>query len=545
MIVYYGNRKKIPRVRNGGCESMFRNFFKAMADYTVCIYLILILAVMPFYNQNGYSHIGTDKSTFFKTTCVYIGRILVPVLIIYLVLLILHLRKGIWKTLKDNFSVLDLFAAGYGLVLVISYFCSDYRTNALWGTTGWYMGLWPQLFLVLTYFFVSKLWHPRKYILYLGLATSFIVFLLGYLNRFGVDPLKMDIGSDSFISTIGNINWYCGYQASIFFAGCALLWQQSFDRLWVKRLMMLYVLVGFGSLVSQGSDSGIVTLGIMIVVMFCLSVKDSGRMQMFWQEMMMLGCACVITFIVRTFIKNGSTVYNTGLAEVLITGWMPFFITVMSFLFYKCTAVSIKKRSYTGRFPSIFARIMIIILTIGMTVFVALIAINTIRPGSIGPLSKYSLFTFSAEWGSSRGATWTAGWQCFWEQNILHKFIGVGPDCMSAYLYQDGSTELVELVRQRFGSATLANAHNEWLTVLVNTGILGLLAFAGMISLAIWRYLRSAGKYMIPCACGMCLLAYTVNNIFSFQQAMSVSTIFVIFGIGEAFLQYEKRGTKK
>ena len=41
----------------------------------------------------------------------------------------------------------------------------------------------------------------------------------------------------------------------------------------------------------------------------------------------------------------------------------------------------------------------------------------------------------------------------------------------------------------------------------------------------------------IVCACGFCLLAYTVNNIFSFQQSMSVGTIFVIFGIGEAFLR--------
>ena len=524
---------------------MLRNFLKTVIDYAVCVYLILILAVMPFYNRDGYSHIGTDKSVFFNSTSVYIGRVLAPITVIYLVVLILKLKKKVWKTLKDNLSVTDLFAAGYGLTLIISYLCSDYRSSALWGATGWYMGFWPQMFLVLTYFFVSKLWKPRKWVLYLGLAASVTVFALGYLNRFGVDPLRMDIGIDSFISTIGNINWYCGYLVSIFFAGAALLWQQDVKRPWLKLLLMLYVTVGFGSLVSQGSESGIVTLGIVIVVMFCLSVRDSERMLVFWQEMTLLGCACLITYILRTVGPRDNFSYDTGIAELLTTGPIPFIMTLLSFCVLAGTYVSVKNRRYTGKVPDILAKVVVSILAVGIIGVAVLTAINTFYPGSIGPLSKYPLFTFSEDWGSSRGATWSAGWRCFAEQNVLHKLIGVGPDAMSAYLYRDGSAELLQQVQDKFGSATLTNAHNEWLTVLTNMGVLGLLAFGGMMSTAIYRYLRKVGKLRIVCACGICLLAYTVNNVFSFQQAMNVSTIFVILGMGEAFLQAEERsGTK-
>lgn len=518
---------------------MLRNFLKTVIDYAVCVYLILILAVMPFYNRDGYSRIGTDKSVFFNSTGVYIGRVLLPITVIYLTLLVLKLKKKTWKTLKDNLSVTDLFAAGYGLTLIISYLCSDYRSNALWGSTGWYMGFWPQMFLVLTYFFVSKLWKPRKWVLYLGLAASVAVFALGYLNRFGVDPLGMDIGLDSYISTIGNINWYCGYLVSIFFAGAALLWQQNAKKLWLKLLLMLYVTVGFGSLVSQGSDSGIVTLGVVMVVMFCLSVQDGERMLVFWQEMTLLGCACVITYILRTVVSRDNSSYDTGMAELLTTGSAPFIVTLLSFFVLIGTYISVKRRWYTGKVPGILAKAVVSILTIGIIGVVALTAVNTTHPGSIGPLSEYSLFTFSGEWGSSRGATWSAGWRCFAEQNVLHKLVGVGPDAMSAYLYRDGSPELLQQVQQKFGSATLTNAHNEWLTVLTNMGILGLLAFGGMMSTAIYRYLRKVGKHRIVCACGLCLLAYTVNNIFSFQQAMNVATIFIILGMGEAFLQAE------
>lgn len=520
-----------------------RYFLKTVTDYAISLYLILILAVMPFYNREGYSHIGTDKSVFFDTCSVYMWRVLVPVAGLYLVLQAFHMRKELWERLKSSLIATDLFAGGYGLVLIISYFCSKYRSDALWGASGWYMGFWPQMFLVLTYFFVSKLWRPRKWVLYLGLGASFAVFLLGYLNRFGVDPLGMSMGLSGFISTIGNINWYCGYLVSVFFAGAALLWQWEPEKLWKKILLMLYVLVGFGTLVSQGSDSGLPALAVVIFVMFGLSLKDSGRMLMFWQEMVLLGCACLITYVIRE-ITVSDIVFDFGVGGLLTSGWRPFLVTGMSVLSLAGVVYRRKKGTYTGKVFWILSRAAIVALSAAGVLYVALIAVNTIRPGSIGPLSEHPIFTFSAKWGSSRGATWAAGWRCYTEQDLLHRLVGVGPDAMSAYIYQGGSAELLAQVRENFGQTTLTNAHNEWLTVLVDTGVLGLISFGGMMITGIRRFVGEVGHRRTVCACGMCLLAYTVNNIFSFQQAMSVATIFVIFGMGGAFLGAEQAQQK-
>ena len=129
---------------------------------------------------------------------------------------------------------------------------------------------------------------------------------------------------------------------------------------------------------------------------------------------------------------------------------------------------------------------------------------------------------------------------CFAEQSFWHKLIGVGPDAMSAYLYRDGSGEVKALVQENFGSLILTNAHNEWVTVLVNTGILGAVAFGGMMVTGIRRFLKEAGLEKIVCACGFCLLAYTVNNVFSFQQSMNTATVFAVFGMGGAFLRVKE-----
>ena len=139
---------------------------------------------------------------------------------------------------------------------------------------------------------------------------------------------------------------------------------------------------------------------------------------------------------------------------------------------------------------------------------------------------------FSAAWGSNRGATWSAGARCFWEADLLHKIFGVGPDCMYAFLSNEASPELQNMVYDFFYGNRLTNAHNEWLTILVDIGVLGLVSYAGMMISVIRNFLHAGKKSMLVGACGFCVLAYTVNNMFSFQQVMNISTVFVIMGIG-------------
>lgn len=528
-----------------------QKYTKMVIDCAICIYLVLILGIMPFYNRAGYSRIGTDKAYFFNKYTVSMGKIIVVPVLLYLILLAIQLRGSFWKKLRSHLSVTDLFAAGYALALVLSYFCSAYKEddllgfNALWGFTGWYMGFWPQMFLILIYFFVSKLWKPRMWMLYIALTVSGAVFLLGYLNRFGVNPLNMTFTSSAFISTIGNINWYCGYMVSVFFTGTVFLWQGNAKKLWRNILLALYMTVGFGTLVTHGSDSGFVALSAVLLVMLCLSVGDNHRILMFWLEVCLLGAACVITWIIRLLAPDSMN-YDSKISNLLTTGWLPLFMTFVSCIILAWVYRSIRKGTYSVKITKTFATAAVLFVTVILVLLPILITLNTIRSGILGPLSKYSIFTFSAEWGSHRGATWSIGWRCFAEQNILHKFTGIGPDCMGAYLYNGASQELNAFVKEIFGNSQLTNAHCEWLTILVNTGILGLVSFGGMILTGIWRFLRGTGQNIVTYACGFCLLAYTMNNIFSFQQSMSVATMFAIFGIGGAFFgkTVEKNGKK-
>lgn len=538
-------------------ETLWENIWRlsrTILDYAVCVYLILMLAVFPFYNEAGYSHIGTDKAAFFCRLGVNAGRIMALPLGLYLILGFIRAavsgnlaprriaaavrqRAADGKPISRTVSA-DFFALVYCAALVLSYTFTDYREEALWGARGWYMGFIPQLMLVGIYFLASRLWTPRKWLFYLGLPVSGAVFLMGCLNRFGIYSFGMEYVGEGFLSTIGNQNWYCGYAVSVVFAGPVLLWLAGKMKSWQRALLMIYTAVGYLSLVLQGSDSGMVALAVVILVMFCLSAKDCDRMLVFWQEMTILSSGCLGCAILRRLFPE--MIKSTGNFEKIFID-LPA-ATVMTMVSVAGLVMVWRDRKQ-GRYREKLFRILSGAAVVASGVMILgillLAAVNTRYPGSLGSLSELPVFTYNRRWGSSRGATWSAGWKCFAAQDVLHKLVGAGPDCMWSFISSGEDQELFSYVHKQFGGLRLTNAHNEWLTVLVNTGIIGLVGYGGMMICGIRELFKRGRKNAIAMACGFSLLAYTVNGMFSFQQAAGVGTLFVIFGMGMAFAAQE------
>ena len=528
-------------------------------DVVICVCLVLMIAVMPFYFEDGYVHIATDKAVLCRRINRAVFRILIPALAVYFgssLTVFLQERKGrltkaVWleqlRIIWKRVTLTDKFMALYGVVLIVSYLCSDYKETALWGAgNGWYIGFLPQLMLVGTYFFTAKLWRPRRSFFYLLFPASAAVFLLGYLNRFSFYPIAMETRSpDYFISTIGHINWYCGYAVTVFFAGMAFVWQK-YGRTWQRILLYGYLLLGFGTLVTQGSTSGIVTLGIMLLVLFVMSAGNGEKMCSFFAVTVLLSAACLFTALLRSAMPERLN-RNDEVINMLTTGILPIVMAVVSLVLFALFYILNRKGAYPQKCMSLLAKITVVSVSCLFALSVLMMIVNTIYPGSLGGLSENPVFTFSNDWGSGRGGTWKAGAMCFWEQDLLHKLVGVGPDAMAAYLYQGGSDGLHQLLDTAFKGLTLTNAHNEWLTVLADTGILGLVCFGGAMVTAIGTFLKKSGKSVsaegggraVYCACGFSLLAYTLNNIFSFQQTVSLTTMMLILGVGMAFLREE------
>jgi len=519
-----------------------KGFLEMVEDYGACAYIVLIFVGLPLYFSDGYRRIGTDKALFFRNVSEKLGMLLVPVAILILLLVGLEFflqrkNKSISLKKKDKTEGnrwLDIFAGIYAAGVVLSYLLSAYREEAWLGAPGWYMGLFAQLVFVGVYFLISRLWKPRKWMLYLVLPVSGVVFLLGYLDRFRFPILKMAARSESFISTIGNINWFCGYAVCVFFIGVILFWADTVQKRWQKILLTAYVVIGFGTLLAQGSDSGVLTLVVVMLALFCFSVKEEDKMLKFWQIMVMFAGICAVSSLLDA-LQKGSISARSELLRLITSMGFVIFVTVLSVLGLIFVLHDKKKGKYRKKLFETLAKILVCGF-IGMVLLTILLGVvNTAFPGSIGKLSQYPIFTFSRSWGSWRGVTLEAAVRCIAEQDLLHKVVGVGPDAMWCYLYKDSSEGLYGLLYEHFGNSVLTNSHCELLTVFANVGIVGLVAFVGMFLSGIIGFLKKGKDDAPVLACGFSLLAYMVNNTFSFQQTLNGATIFVIMGIGAAF----------
>lgn len=350
----------------------------------------------------------------------------------------------------------------------------------------------------------------------------------------------MQNATPEYISTIGNMNWYCGYLVTVFFMLAYYIWTEEKRAIEVRIFMDVWLIIGFATLLTQGSLSGMATMAAMLAFFYLLSMKNEQKLQTFFAYLLYMGIASAGTYIIRNIFPDNFN-YPDGVSDLFTYSPLAIVILIVSagtWLGIKYLRQKNKLRlapfiilGYAGCVAAI----------LGAAVLLLLVIINTVMPGRFGAISELSMFRFDLEWGSKRGATWIAGWMCFADQDIWGKLFGVGPDSMASYIESGANSELLLIVRKTFSNLLLTNTHNEWMTILVNTGLLGMISYAGMIISAVVRYLKAGKSSALIGACGFGVLAYTVNNMVSFQQAMATTTMFVILGMGEAFLREKRR----
>ena len=117
----------------------------------------------------------------------------------------------------------------------------------------------------------------------------------------------------------------------------------------------------------------------------------------------------------------------------------------------------------------------------------------------------------------------------FSEEKWWHKLFGIGPDCFSSYLNAYYSAEEALL----WGEKQLTNAHNEWLNILINAGIMGAAAYLGIYVTAIRSFMQNHRQDILLAGIAAACVSYMCYNFFCYQQVLCTPFIFILMGIGE------------
>lgn len=543
-------RKNKKKKKQRNLLTDLQKFFADGLGLIVTGYMVAVIGIMPFYFTNGYVSIGTDKHTFLYESFRIAGMIFGSVLPLYLGFglgRVLKEKRTLAEHLKGiikKLSLTDWFALGYGMAVVVSYLLSKYKEpgeygDALYGANKWYMGTLTQLMFVAVYFAVSRFWKGKKWVLALWIPVTCAVFFLAYLNRFQIYPIEMKNANPHFISTIGNINWYCGYLVIVFFGIMTYIILQTRKNRGMNGVWGIWLVLGFATLLTQGSFSGIVTLLVVLWGLYLYLMRDKKYLFSYFLTLSAMGVAGILTYILRRCYP-GAYNYEDPIVDVWMNSPLIFVVSGVILFMVVLVKVTEKKNINSEKFFVVLGYLLSAGLLGGLLLFTVLGIKNTLHPGSIGALSANPLFTFDLGWGSNRIATWKAGWMCFVSQDLRGKLFGVGPDCMSSYIMTGENQELLQMVSVVFDGLILTNTHCELLTVLVNTGLLGLISYGGLLLSNMIRCLKVGKTNAYSGACGFAIFAYMINNLFSFSQSLNGITIFLVLGMGEVFLKQEE-----
>lgn len=509
-----------------------------VANYFVSAYLVIMAIIYPLYTKNGYKKIGETKFEFWNHITVSAMLILV---VFSLILFFLLKQRNAYLLSQDNFSLTDTFFILYGFSVILSYSMSDYKAMDLWGRSGWNMGCFTQLLLVLCYFCISRLWNYKDYMWGIFLVGSAVVFLLGILNRFSIYPIAELRADPDFISTMGNINWFCGYWSVLWPVGiCLFLFYEA--RL-VRIGAGIYLLIAYAAGMVQGSNSAFISLAFTYYILFFIIRKK----RIWWVRYLETAIIwCVAAQIIRLMRFLFPDRYNYS--QDNLCGWAtasPLFLYIGIILgICLCISLLIPKNGQEGLIYILKGNIVkvtaIVIPALLLACYLVIAFLNTNSQQGVLGLKENEAFILDENWGSSRGATWKAGIMIYHELPTAKKIFGAGPDCFSEFAYENGA--ISKMLRDRFGDLELTNAHNEGITMLVNLGALGFLCYAGIFLSIIVKGMKKGGqdsRFFLP---AICAVSYASHNMVSFAQILNLPFIIIIFAMGESLYRRYRSG---
>ena len=524
---------KFTGLRNTGA-SFIKNYFVS-GDKTLRLrhiaglfYLLVLMAAVSLYvSKKGYLTIGEDKYRIFNIISTAGIKIWTALRIWDFV------RQREWKRIRDKLKAIDYRKAFVLLFLlsgIISTLCSSYMHQSVQGSPGWYMGLRTQAQMVFTYFIAADITENinRRALKVIGLyalIVSGMVFVLGIMNRFSIFPFKIRGHEEEFISTLGNINWFCGYWSLWTGLGCGIFMKMR-DR---RRTLIagVYIWICAMAGVSCGADSAYLSWGIISAVAFVMALEKGEYIRQ-WAVMEMIAATAFPCMRIIGALRPNRMWYGVWLKELTYgRGWViPFAVATVV-----CVAVA-----FGGDFLSRRRSLIRSLLagTAGAVVLggVLLLMLNNMISGGIWPVRGSALFTVGESWGNGRGAIWKAAFMALRRTPVMGMFFGVGCDCFGSYIYSYDTIAL--LLRMRLGNNLLAaNAHNELLNLVVNQGIFGVFAYMGILISHVREALREAAWEKEPVVWGIVLgmSAYFAIGMIGFMNILSTPFLFLLLGV--------------
>lgn len=470
------------------------------------LYITVLLVALPLFTGEGYWHLDETKyALFYNISLLCLGGWLVAGMP-------WRIKALRLKRAGNVFSGVDRAVILYEVCVVLSALCSSYGMLAWKGYEGWYMGAVSQLLFAGIYFFVSRQYDGAAWPLYLGEAALFAATVLGLLHRLGMDPLGLMAGWGSgdweyshMLSTLGNINWLCGYYSvALAFAVEHFLREES---PWLMAVSYAVSACALVLLCIQGSQGGLMVAVVCIIV----CVVFGGKQRHIWKRMSLLLAGVFLGLLLMDVLmelrgESAAVVADGNLFAVVGRYVWGIGAAVSLFGFLAARRIGPGRRRLSLR----LRRWIFLGAAAGM-----LLACVAVARG------------IDDRFGSGRGFLWRISLENFADASGKDRLLGAGPDCYGEAVFNRLGADTDVWDGEHWEGAVFVNAHCEPLNQLCNVGVLGTACYLAVFLVGLWRYRDSALGILV-------IAMYGMHSLVSFQQVLNTPLLFLVLGLCEA-----------
>lgn len=486
---------------------------RRMAERSAVAFLLAVLCVYPLYIDK-FSNLGIVKFTGVATLswafCLWLGA---------LAAIGARPRAGRlpWRTDHGLWALGAVVATG-----VVSTVTSLSSAMSLWGLGGYYGGCMMVLFTAVGYLAV-RAFAPQKLLngltFCVGITTA-LVTVLYVLNIFNIDLIgtyanTAVVERAQFFSTLGQKNFCSGFMA---FA-LPLVFYAFLVARGARHTVLYGVPAFFGGLALAVVDADGLALGIgaAVLVLLCQKIFTTRTLR----RLMVIG---MFFFADAGWMQYMRThVYTQGGKPILAAfghyAQLGFAVcaVVWAVLFFALRSREIPLWK-AGR----------VLTVIAVTLGVVLVVLANFMPGfpSLGKLDD--LLVFNDDWGTYRGTAWRISWSAWTAQPFWRKLLGVGPGMMHTAVAQWAGADITARMK------TFYAAHNEYLELLLTSGVLGLAAWVWFVA----AHLRKAAQNWLRPGVApvtLALVSYLAHAAVSIRVSMIFPEIMLLFGLLQVF----------
>ena len=486
---------------------------RRLAERSAAVLLVAALCVFPLYIDK-FSNLGVVKFTGICTLCwafaLWLGA---------LAAVGARSLPGRLPWRSDH----ALWALGAVVVSgVVSTALSLSPQASFWGLGGYYGGCMMVLFTAAVYL-AARAFAPQKILnglaFCLGITTA-LVTVLYVLNIFNIDLIgtyadTAVVERAQFFSTLGQKNFCSGFMA---FA-LPLVFYAFLTARGVRHTVLYGIPAFFGGLALAVVDAEGLALGIGAAVLVLLCQKDFTTRTL--RRVAVIGAFFFFNAGWMQYMRTH--VYTQGgkpmLAALGHVGQTGFLVCLVLW--------AVLRFALRGREVPLYRLGRCVAAAVVATAAVLFLLAN-LWPGfpSLGRLDE--VLIVNDDWGTYRGTAWRITAASWLDQPLWRKLLGVGPGMMHTAVANWAGADITDRMK------TFYAAHNEYLELLLTTGVVGLAAWLWFVAA---HLRRAAQNWLRPgvAPVTLALVSYLAHAAISIRVSMIFPEIMLLFALLQVF----------